>query len=209
MVCDGVGNNLLLFGGDAAVGPKGSFQPQGDLWRFDLEARRWEQVTAGGTPPPARWHAAMAIDEPGRKAYLFGGAGEGSTAFDARLYQLDLATNEWHALPSAGDSPPSLQGATLTFDVDAHALVLGGGLRNEQPGGAVPGIAWLFDLDTGLWRKTDGATLLQRRDHVAAYDPETHAHYLLGGHVSQKVGNYYEIGDFVKPGARVQVKVER
>jgi hypothetical protein len=208
MVCDSEGHALWLFGGDAAIGPKGSFHPEGDLWRYDLEAAKWEQVTPGGTAPPARWHAALAIDEIGRKAYLFGGAGDGPTAFDARLYQLDLATREWSALPAAGDSPPSLQGATLTFDAAARALVLAGGLRNEPPGAAVPSMLWWFDLDAGRWRKSESAPPLTRRDHIAAYDPETGAHVLLGGQVSQKVGNFYEIGDFVKPGARVQLKPE-
>jgi hypothetical protein len=206
MVCDGEGKSLWLFGGDAATGPKGTFHPEADLWRYDLEGMKWEQVTAGGTPPPARWHAAMAIDESGRKAYLFGGAGEGATAFDARLYQLDLTTREWSALPAAGDSPPSLQGTTLTFDTAEHALVVAGGLRNEPPGAAVPGMLWWFGLDAGRWHKSESAAPLTRRDHVAAYDPETGAHVLLGGQVSQKVGNFYEIGDFVKPGARVQLK---
>jgi hypothetical protein len=70
-------------GGDSASGPKGSFQPQGDFWRFDLETQPWEQITTG-RPPSERWHAAMAIDEPRRQACLFGGAGQGSTALDAR-----------------------------------------------------------------------------------------------------------------------------
>jgi hypothetical protein len=207
MVCDTVGNSLLLYGGDSASGPKNSFQPEGDFWRFDLETQQWEQITTG-RPPSARWHAAMVMDEPRRQAYLFGGAGQGSTAFDARLYQLDVASSEWRALPSGGDSPPSLQGTTLTFDVAARALVLAGGLRSESPGAAVPSELWLFDLQSDRWRKLDGGGKLTRRDHVAGYDPETGAHLLLGGHVSQKVGNYYEIGDFVLPSAKVVVKAD-
>jgi len=209
LVSDSMGNALWLFGGDG--GPGGAkdakqFTPLGDLWRFDLDAQRWDRIEDSGDRPPARWHAAMTVDETGRKAYLFGGAGVEPDAFDARLYELGLTTSTWSLVRATGDAPPSLQGATLTFDPEMRALVLVGGLRHLPPGPAVASEIWLMDLDRKRWSHIDGGAKVARRDHVAGYDTATRAHYVFGGRVSQTLGDFYEVGEPVTGALRIRVK---
>jgi len=203
---DPKGDTFFLFAGDGGPGDDG-FTPLGDLWRYDLATTRWQAVRAQGSLPPPRWHAQMTCDPVGRKAYLFGGAGLGRDAFDRRLYELDLQTFKWRILESKGEGPPSLQGASLTFDAEHRALVLVGGLRHEKPGDATLADIWVFDLADAAWERLDGGDSVRRRDHGAGYDSATRRHYLVGGRVSQEVGNFYQRGDHV--GSVLSLKLER
>lgn len=100
----------------------------------------------------------------------------------------------WTKLETGGTRPPSLQGGTLTHDVENKALVLVGGLRHEPPGPATCSDVWVFGLGARRWEKLRGNSSTQRRDHIAAYDTVTKQHYVLGGHVSSEVGNFYKEG---------------
>jgi hypothetical protein len=193
LIADPGSDCLYLFGGDTGPGAE-AYTPLDDLWRYDLATGRWHSVQPTGPRPPARWHAMMTTGPAGRKAYLFGGRGIGADTSDRRLWELDLAATRWREVEIKGQRPPSLEGASLTFDADQRALVLVGGLRIELPGPATSGQVWVCDPAAPAWEHLDGDDPLRRRDHTAAYDPATHAHYLLGGRVSEQVGNFYEQG---------------
>ena len=197
MIADSVRNCLLLFSGDGGPGAVG-FTPLDDFWRYDLLTARWEQLQTNGEHPPARWHAMMVAVERSRKAYLFGGAGLGDQEFDRRLFELDLESYRWSHIETSGDTPPSLQGGTLTYDPQYHALVLVGGLRHQPPGNATSSDVWVFDISRVTWHRLDGGLVLMRRDHIAGYDTATRRHILIGGTVSNKIGNFYERGNYVK-----------
>lgn len=199
----GRASQLILFGGDA--GPGTDFNALGDLWRFSGTAGRWTAARAKGDAPPARWHAMAAVDEAAGKMYLVGGAGLES--FDRHLYELDLASDKWRRIESDSAAPPSLQGATLTFDSRRSLLVLCGGLRHEEPGPATSDEIWIFDCKSQRWHRLERDTPdLRRRDHVAAYDPHTDAHYLLGGHVSDRIGDFYRSGAPVQSILRLRIR---
>ena len=135
----------------------------------------------------------MAVDQDAKKAYLFGGAGR-KVPFDDRLYELDLATDVWHAVETTGDLPPSLQGASMTFDTKNHVIVLAGGLLHKGSGMGTMSSAWVFDPATNQWDLTDCGEALRRRDHLAAYDVATGQHILIGGRITAPVGNFYGRG---------------
>jgi hypothetical protein len=169
------------------------FHPLGDLWQFNLAQQAWSQIPPKGDAPPARWHPMFAIDEADAKLYVIGGAGV-SPQFDRSLYELDLKTDTWRRLTARDSWPPSLQGATLTLDTSAHALVLAGGLRHQPPGPAMNSEIWVFDIASQNWQHFPGGDSSARRDHLAIYDPISKTHYLFGGQVSQTLGNFYERG---------------
>jgi hypothetical protein len=197
-------DRLLLFGGDAGRG-KHSFTPLNDLWQFDLSESRWWRLKNCGDLPPARWHLMMALDEDSRVVYMFGGAGIGPDGLDRQLYALHLDSNTWQRIDVKGDVPPSLQGGTLTFDKQRRVLVLCGGLRHRGPKDATMSTVWVFDPRERTWWHTCEAPCLQRRDHVAVYDPRTEAHYVLGGKVTPDVGNWYSSGEEIRSTARIQL----
>lgn len=204
-VVDKEGDGLILFGGDGGPGEE-SFTPLNDLWRFDLVKGQWERLKPRGDFPPPRWHAMAAIDRKTRQMYLLGGAGLGRDAFDPRLYELDLKANQWRAVETKGEVPPSLQGATLTLDEGQKAFLLVGGLRNEGEGPATSPDMWVFDVKTGTWEKLDRGKEVQRRDHVGVYDPTSGLHVLVGGRVSNEVGNFYERGEPVQSAVALKLK---
>jgi hypothetical protein len=191
MVFDQGRRRLILCGGDG--GSIREFRPLRDCWQFDIATARWTKIPDSGQQPPARWHACMAVDQDSQKAYLFGGAGS-KVRFDATFYELDLRTDTWRRLRTKGSAPPSLQGATLTFDETHRVLVLAGGLRHSGVGPATFSTVWVFDPATGQWDETDCGEDLRRRDHLGVYDPSTGNHILIGGRITSMVGNFYGKG---------------
>jgi hypothetical protein len=205
MVYDGAGERLILLLGDSGLDSKGMFYPLADLWQCDLRTQKWKQLAPVGRGPSARWHAMAAVVEPARRLYVIGGAGV--SGFDHALYILDLATDSWRSIaaPGSGDWPPSMQGATLTYDPIMHALLLAGGLRHEPPGPATSADLWVFDLVAERWQRLDGGASCQRRDHCSFYDPASSLHILIGGQISQTIGNFYERGPLVGQSAVIRL----
>lgn len=202
LIYDAGADGLVLFGGD---GGAPGFQRLGDLWRFDLKTKLWKQVTPSGALPTARWHSMMAVDNGSHHAFMFGGAGLGADRFDRALYDLDLSSDHWTRLPPGGVWPPSLQGSTMTYDSAHDLLVLTGGLRHERPGPGTSAEVWVFDRSVSQWSVLADDPQFQRRDHVAGYDPTTGNHYIVGGRVSQAVGNFYDQGPLVPSVVRLRI----
>jgi hypothetical protein len=200
---DSVAECLILAYGDGGTHPTLGFTPLDDLWRFDISRTQWTRVSAKGSGPDARWHPMMAVNSTGRRLYLLGGAGHGAN--DRALYELDLDKNEWQRHRPSGNWPPSLQGASLTFDPDNNVLLLVGGLRHEPPGPATSSEVWIYDVPSGAWSVHDGGESIRRRDHVGVYVPQRRIHSLIGGQISQTIGNFYESGTPVSRVVSVQI----
>jgi len=178
--------------------------PLADLWRFDLSVGVWRQIEPTGDLPSPRWHCTVASHSPSRRAYIFGGAGIGPDCFDRSLWALDLDSYQWTRLQAEGEVPPSMQGATLSFDAEHNCLVLFGGLRHESPGDATMSSVWVFDLAASRWHCLEGGERLRRRDHVAVYDPCIKCHYVIGGQVTNDVANWYAPGRPVRSVAKIR-----
>src|SRR5207248_376283 len=109
-------------------------------------------------------------------------------------------------LATTGSPPPSLQGASMTFDDKNHVVVLAGGLRHQGQGAATLSQVWVFDPSINQWDETDGGDAVRRRDHMAAYNAASGEHILFGGRVSQTVGNFYDRGVMAPSGARLTIQ---
>ncbi|HPF40571.1 MAG TPA: kelch repeat-containing protein [Phycisphaerae bacterium] len=198
-VADEPRGRLLLHGGDGGPHPKYGFTPLDDLWAFDLKGQSWSRVAAQGDAPAPRWNHSAAIDPAGGKLYVYGGAGyvlspAPKQVADTNVHTLDLTTNVWSRSPDMDRSPRPVEGTSLTYDSEADALVLVGGLALDKQG--TPGISrvYCFDLKRKKWVRTKEILDKKRRDHVGVYDPDGKRHVIFGGQSVVEEGNFYKPG---------------
>ena len=97
-----------------------------DLWRFDLKAKTWSQVTptdAGAPwPPPRSLHAGGLI---GDEFVIFGGLGRNDT------WGFNLRTQAWREFhPTTG---PGIRYAQSSATADGKLFVFGGARRGGKP----------------------------------------------------------------------------
>ncbi|MCA9254690.1 MAG: hypothetical protein KDA33_03590 [Phycisphaerales bacterium] len=199
LVADEPRGRLLLHGGDGGPHPQYGFTPLDDLWAFDLKGQSWSRVAARGDAPAARWNHSAAIDAAGGRLFVYGGAGyvlnpAPKQVADTNVYTLDLASNTWSKSPDMDRSPRPVEGTSLTYDAEATALVLVGGLALDKQG--KPGISriYCFDLKRKKWVRTKEILDKKRRDHVGVYDPDGKRHVIFGGHSVVEEGNFYKPG---------------
>jgi len=79
--------DAVLFGGGHA-----SSDPARDLWRFDMDADRWERIDQTGQRPRARWRMTAAYDPAAGALYVFGGGTREGPQF-GDSYRLDLSAS--------------------------------------------------------------------------------------------------------------------
>lgn len=92
------GSQLLLFGGQSNASPF-----LGDTWIYDLEERRWEEVT-GTSPEPRNLYVLGSV---GARAVLFGGRTASGPVNDLWVFQ----NGSWSKLAAEGTQPPARSGA--------------------------------------------------------------------------------------------------
>ena len=170
--CD---RRALLFGGYAAGN---------DLWAFDSEAANWARVRPAGAQPPSRSEASFVYDPVHKRAYLFGGLGDGMLA---DLWSYDPAANTWTELSPAGPLPtPRIAASLVAF---GGKLVLFGGKTAVGPpparGGPYEGVlgdTWVYDPDSNAWTQLDIPGPPPRAHAAMAYHAPTRQAILFGGY---------------------------
>ena len=197
MVLDQQGDRLVVHGGDGGSHPTYGFTPLDDLWAFDLTKQRWSRLNPRGQAPEARWNHAGTVDHEKRKMFIFGGSGhiDGEVVRDNCVFELDLDSLAWTRHAVRGDPPTPLMGATMTYDVFAHVLVVVGGLSLADAGPAGSRSLWLFDLNNNTWIEYPDLFATTRRDHTAIYDRSGRRHLVHGGMSAAQRGNYYAYGE--------------
>jgi hypothetical protein len=98
----------------------------GDLWRLDLETRRWRRIaTRGARPAPRFGHNLVA--ESRRSLLLFGG--QSGDRFFGDAWRFDVRKRRWRKLAAAGPSPR--YGAGAAYDRRAGRLYVTHGFTNS------------------------------------------------------------------------------
>jgi hypothetical protein len=97
---------LYLFGGRSRQNPKANFS---DLWRFDLEKRKWELLQdhkITGTQDISRpgYHAKSSVCVVGDSWYIWGG--EGPSGHVSDFWRYDLVSGDWLLISPARDDDP-------------------------------------------------------------------------------------------------------
>ena len=180
---DPAGNRFFLFGGsDLAGGSKGS-SVNNDLYQFVSTTNTWSVITPSGTPPSARFGAAMCpvftIGGSLKELWIFGGEGVSGKLND--LHKLDLSSGlpgTWSVVAQA--SPPDArEGATMGWDSRRNFLLLVGGDSTISG----PNRQYFeFSISSGIWQaRTVGNTGSEENVHItgAVYD-DLHRRFLHG-----------------------------
>lgn len=139
-----------------------------DTW--ELRDGRWERVRCWRSPS-ARQRAAVAYDEAGRRAVLFGGSGRFRLYGDTWGY----AGRRWRRLDPPGPTPPPRYAHGLAADPAGGLVLFGGGDAAERP----LGDTWVFD--GGRWERVTGPGPPARLYLALASDPDLGGCVLNGG----------------------------
>lgn len=161
-----------------------------DTWAFDLNTRRWSNITPTGAKPLRRCLHHAVISAARDEMYLYGGCSSGAGPCpQGDLWILDLARNEWREAP-LGNRPPGRQWYGITFDDARQRLVLFGGSGNGQLGDA-----WEFDPARAAWSMLDaaGAKPSARQRLQGAYG-EGVGNLFFGGIVQQSTNELWRLG---------------
>ncbi len=91
-----------------------------DLWRYDLEADRWEMLSPRGRSPRSRFgHSAVWVD--GRGLIIF--AGQAGAEFLGDLWQFDPDKGTWSELPADGAAPKARYGSCMVLGRDGRLWI--------------------------------------------------------------------------------------
>jgi hypothetical protein len=151
-----------------------------EVWSFDLQQHRWQQIEiAGEKPPPTEDHVAI-YDPLSHRLILHGG--ENGATWN-NTWALSLATNKWHNLTDA--SAPAREDHTAVYDSRAKRMVIFGG-RNWEIENSYD--LWAMDLDpqSHTFEKWQDLTVkddhpLGRCDHTAVFDSLKNRMIIYGG----------------------------
>jgi hypothetical protein len=157
-------DRVLLFGGSGA-------QKLGDLWSFNLETERWEQVPFD-SGPSARDTGAFLVDPSGQRALYYGG--RGGPAALSEIWALDLASLTWTRLV---DGAPG----RFEFGIATHeglAWFYGGNLQGDIENNEL----WEMDLAQATMRQLPAGQMRPHPSTSPALMFRDGAIYLTGGH---------------------------
>lgn len=161
-----------------------------DTWAFDLNARRWTNITPAGTKPLRRCLHHAVISAARDEMYLYGGCSSGAGPCpQGDLWIFHLARQEWREA-ALGNRPPGRQWYGMSFDDARQRLVLFGGAGNGQLGDA-----WEFDPARESWSALDaaGAKPSARQRLQGAY-AEGYGNLFFGGIVAQNSNELWNLG---------------
>ncbi|KAK4788912.1 hypothetical protein SAY86_020231 [Trapa natans] len=138
--CDG---KLVVMGGWDPV----SYDPLTDVYVYDFTSCRWEKRA----PMPARcsFFAAAGSSIDGR-VYVAGGHDEGKNALRS-AWAYDVRRDAWAELTPMGQARDECEGLVIGREF----WVVSGYATERQ--GEFEGSAEVYDVDSGVWRRVDGA----------------------------------------------------
>lgn len=157
-----------------------------ELWEFNLDSGRWQQLAAVGARMPVLYGHSTVYHPETNSVYLFGGY---STEPQSNLYALDLQKLSWTELPSFKElnSPASLLPRARYFHSAVsteHYMILYGG-RTQPYNGSDLLIAYVYACNQWV-RLTDDVELIGRLPASSyaedmAIDPDTGVIFVIGG----------------------------
>lgn len=101
-----------------------------DLWCFDSNANKWQQLlTLGDIPFPVNEHSACLVAD---RLYVYGGNDFSGVIYDT-LYCLNLQSMKWSKLPKdlCENAPGPRCGHSMTFLPKLNKLLIMGGDKND------------------------------------------------------------------------------
>jgi hypothetical protein len=165
----GDGRTAFLFGG------RSGGTVFGDLWAYDLERDRWQQVPASGSPPARFGHEAVWVAGVGLVVF----AGQSGATFFDDLWAYDPAAGAWERLPAGGEVPLARYGTCAALGPDGR-LWMSHGFTSD---GTRFSDTRAYDFESGTWtdETPDGPRPVERCLHGCWWTDDGSALALYGG----------------------------
>jgi N-acetylneuraminic acid mutarotase len=166
-----------------------------DLWFFDLEKEKWQQVEADTGPTPFRRREHTLVHDPrGNQLLMFGGLlTDFQTQTSNELWAFDLATREWKRLKT-GPSSRFLFGSA--FEADGRRLYVIGGLTKNAT--KVPPSLWVYDAALDSWDERTAIGMPRMFGNSLVFLPRLNGLMGFGGEVKHKESNSETWYDLIK-----------
>ncbi|MEO8129387.1 MAG: kelch repeat-containing protein [Bryobacteraceae bacterium] len=163
------GRQLYLFGGQDTAS-------RNDLWTYSLAQRRWAEVPASGSKPPARFGHTLIHDPVRNRLVVFGGQSGG---FFSDVWAFDIQRGAWQQLGRDEAGPSRRYGHSAIYEPVRDRMIISHGFTDEGRFDDT----WAFDLAANTWKNISpsGIRPLRRCLHHAAYDGTNNQMYLYGG----------------------------
>ena len=147
-----------------------------DLWVYSMDQKRWSQVSANGTLPPARLGHTLLWDAKRNRLVMFGGQ---SRSFFSDVWAFDVARGAWTQLSRDDAGPSRRYSHSAILEPGRDRMVISHGFTSSGRFDDT----WAFDLANNTWRNLtpSGTKPLRRCLHHAVYDAERSQMLLFGG----------------------------
>ena len=151
---------MYMFGG------LGQFlQPDNELWRYDVDANAWTELTPSGATPAPRFIMASVADRETGRIYVYNGLGVTAEGFEpiGDFWVYEIRQNQWRQL-AATPTPPRAKGvfSMLRDDCGKKYLVYTGGnidttvhCTGFDENTTATSEIWAFDMERETWQKLD------------------------------------------------------
>ncbi|SCM21119.1 conserved Plasmodium protein, unknown function [Plasmodium chabaudi adami] len=157
-----------------------------ETYKFDFQARKWENIKNEYRPPPRYKHSSFSFDD---VLYIHGGLDvENQLLSDLWC----LSKNTWTQVKQVGPKPEARYGHSLMlapYEKTKIAFLFGG---NKQGFNSALSDVWMFNINTNMWkelRQFSGSKPCARWGHSAALiDNEWMVIY--GGFTNGWIENY-------------------
>jgi N-acetylneuraminic acid mutarotase len=178
MVYDGVGGQMIIFGGFGL----GHSVVSNETWTYTVASNNWIRVETQGAPS-ARASYGMALDENRRELVLFGGFTENEYFNDVWVY--DIANQEWKSRNFAGELPAPRGAMSFVYDVENNQFIMFGGFSDK----GFYSDTWILDPAANKWTKQELSTVPPPLRTRMIYDESSGNAILFGGDVIQSEGH--------------------
>jgi len=191
-VADELSNSIMIFGGnDAPIVdqiPRANYLDE--TWIFE-PGFGWVEVSAEPRPSP-RGRYAVAYDEEGRRALLFGGryrAEDGDFFYELHndLWQFDFVTRTWSLLDdgSADEAPDGRFYSAAGWDASTETFYTFGGSLNSDPLAIQPSSQLWGWTEANGWSNvsTTGNDPSTRTFFGSSFDPNKNRILVMAGQV--------------------------
>lgn len=181
-------NSILLFGGNSGpvVDQIIASDFQNDTWIFE-PGTGWTEVKPADEPHK-RGRYAIAVDEEGHRAFLFGGryretAGSGNYDLFNDLWEFSFDTREWTKLDKGnGSAPEPRYYPEGVYEPNAGIFYVFGGALNEDPLSVIVDMnLWAWDGERWDKVNTKGDPPSTRTYLASTYDSKRNRMVIFGG----------------------------
>jgi len=156
-------------------------------WALDLSGdpaapQAWSVVAAGGAQPKARREHEGVHDPLRHRMLIFGGRQRSGSSLLDDVWELDLSTDTWREIETAGERPNPVRQLALGYDPQRDELTLFGGEVLPPTGEERYPVnqIWVLDVGAGRWEdRTPYPPPVY--DHAGVFVPEYGAMVVYGG----------------------------